>query len=117
VEIKLLKSLGRRSAGTVLLFSGLVGLGTKHIPDVNYNLVRVTAGDKAVVAASYQGPKLSDELATFNLRGATHSGIGGAGSSGQDAPHIDVERVAFRICSGHFERELVFDIGHPTYLP
>jgi hypothetical protein len=30
----------------------------------------------------------------LNLRGETHGGIGSVGSSGQDAPHIDMELIA-----------------------
>ena len=69
-------------------------LPTKPVPEISYNLVRVTAGERVVVAASHQGPGISNELAALNLRGETHGGIGGSVSSGQDVPHIDVELIA-----------------------
>ena len=69
-------------------------LPKKPIADIRYDLVRVTAGDKAVVPAAYQDKEISGELAALNLRGETHGGIGGLASSEPDAPHIDVELIA-----------------------
>ncbi len=64
-------------------------------PNINYDLVRVTPGDKAVVAAGYLGKDVSSGMAALNLRGQTHGGIGGAAaSSGENAPEIEVEMIA-----------------------
>jgi len=72
-------------------------LPKKPVPDLSYDLVRVTAGEKAVVAASYQGPDISNGVAALNMRGDTHGGIGGSGGSGgsgQGVHPIDVELIA-----------------------
>jgi hypothetical protein len=65
------------------------------IPNINYDLVRVTSGDKVVVATEYLGKDISNGMAALNLRGQTHGGIGGAAAnSGKDTPEIDVELIA-----------------------
>ncbi len=69
-------------------------LPRKPVPEVRFDLVRVTAGDKPVVAASYEGTGISSQLAALSLRGETHGGMGGLLSSGQNAPGIDVELIA-----------------------
>lgn len=69
-------------------------LPKKPIPDISFDLVRVTSGDKPIVIAAYQDKEISIELAALNLRGETHGGIGGGSSSGQNVPHIDVEMIA-----------------------
>ncbi len=64
-------------------------------PSINYDLVRITSGDKAVVANEFLGKDISIGMAALNLRGQTHGGIGGlAANSGKDAPTIDVELIA-----------------------
>jgi hypothetical protein len=70
-------------------------LPNRPVPNVDFDLIRVTAGDKTVVAASFQGKEISRELATLHLQGETHGGIGGARSnSGDGASIIDVELIA-----------------------
>jgi hypothetical protein len=69
-------------------------LPRKPVPSLNFDLVRVTAGDKPVAAASDQGEKISRELSALGLYGQTHSGVEGAMGTGQNIPPIDVELVA-----------------------
>jgi hypothetical protein len=90
-------------------------LPQKPIPDVNYDLVRVTAGEKLVVATSFLGSGISGELAALNLRGETHGGIGGAASSGQDAPHIDVELIALEPIAREAKLAIP-EAGHVLYV-
>ena len=62
---------------------------------INYDLVRVTPGDKAVTSTSFLGSEIATQLAVLNLRGNVHGGIGGGGGgSGQNAPPIDMELIA-----------------------
>lgn len=67
----------------------------KPVPDVSYDLMRVTAGEKPIVASADERRGISDEIATLKLRGDAHGGIGGSSGSGQGVPHIDVELIAF----------------------
>jgi hypothetical protein len=69
-------------------------LPKKPTPSVNFDLVRVTAGDKPVIAATFLGAGISNELASLNLRGETHGGIGGGGGTSQNTPDIEVELIA-----------------------
>jgi|GEM_PF-5879590 len=70
---------------TVLFLYWIVSplLPKKPLPSVNYDLVRVTAGDKPVAATSYLGSEISRELSALNLHGETHGGIGGGADTGQ----------------------------------
>ena len=69
-------------------------LPQKPVPEVRFDLVRVTAGDKAIVAWPFEGAGVSTELAALNIRGETHGGIEQAGGAGQNAPQIDLELIA-----------------------
>jgi hypothetical protein len=69
-------------------------LPKKPVPSVSYDLVRVTPGNKPITATSFLGKGISNELSSMSLRGETHGGIEGSGSSSQDAPEINVELVA-----------------------
>ncbi len=65
------------------------------LPPINYDLVRVTPGEKVVTSTSFLGSEIASELAVMNLRGNVHGGIGGGGGgSGQNAPPIDIELIA-----------------------
>lgn len=68
-------------------------LPRRPIPNVRYELMRVTAGDDAVVAASDEGMGISNELAALKLHGQTHGGIRGLGGSSEGSA-IDVELIA-----------------------
>lgn len=70
-------------------------LSKRPVPDVNYDLIRVTPGEKAVTATAFLGSEFAAGLAVLDLRGDTHGGIGGGGGgSGQNAPPIDIELIA-----------------------
>jgi hypothetical protein len=69
-------------------------LPKKPAPVVSYYLMRVTAGEKPIVASADARRGISDEIAALKLRGDTHGGIGSSSGYGQDAPHIDVELIA-----------------------
>jgi hypothetical protein len=70
-------------------------LPKRPIADIDYDLVRVTPGVKAVTSTSFLGSELAADLAVLDLRGDTHGGIGGGGGgSGQNAPPIDIELIA-----------------------
>ena len=53
-------------------------LPKKPVPDVSYHLMRVTAGEKPIVASADERRGISDEIATLKLRGDAHGGIGGS---------------------------------------
>jgi hypothetical protein len=71
-------------------------LPKQPVPGIDFDLVRITPGEKTVTATSFLGPELAKDLAGLNLRGDTHGGIGGSGSagSGQGATPIDIELIA-----------------------
>ena len=83
---------------TIALFSyWLISpfLPYKPLPPVNYDLVRVTPGEKAVTSTSSVGSDIATDLAVMNLHGNVHGGIGGeGGGSGQNTPPIEMELIA-----------------------
>jgi hypothetical protein len=86
------------------------------LPPINYDLVRVTPGEKAVTSTSFVGSEIATELAAMNLRGNVHGGIGGGGGgSGQNAPPIDMELIALEPITS--EAKLVIPkSGHVIYV-
>jgi hypothetical protein len=82
------------SAAILLYWVALPFLPKKPVPDVSYDLIRVTAGDTPVVASADKQRGISDEIAALRLRGISHGGISGLVSSGQNVPHIDIELIA-----------------------
>ena len=65
------------------------------LPDINYDIMRVTPGEKTVTPTSFLGSDMAADLLALSLRGDTHGGIGGAGGgSDQNAPAIRMELVA-----------------------
>ncbi|MGA7155201.1 MAG: hypothetical protein WBY53_00035 [Acidobacteriaceae bacterium] len=85
------------SCATVLFVYWIASPFLPHEPlaPINYDLVRVTPGEKAVTSTSLVGSQVAGDLAALNLRGDIHGGIGGAGGgSGQNAPAIDMELIA-----------------------
>lgn len=86
------------------------------LPPINYDLVRVTPGEKEVTSTSFVGSEIATELAVMNLRGNVHGGIGGGGGgSGQNAPPIDMELIALEPITS--EVKLVIPkSGHVIYV-
>ncbi len=86
------------------------------VAPVNYDLVRVTPGEKAVTSTSFVGSEVATELAAMNLQGTVHGGIGGGGGgSGQNAPPIEMELIALEPITK--EVKLVIPKrGHVIYL-
>jgi hypothetical protein len=106
--------IGSVSCASILFFYWIVSpfLPKKPIPNVNYDLIRVTSGDKPIVTAAYLGTDIASELGKLNLRGETHGGIGGSSSFGQNVPYIDVELIALEPIS----REAKLDIPEAGYV-
>jgi hypothetical protein len=69
-------------------------LPREAVPNVSFDWVRITAGDKTVVSPLLLGIGVSNELASLGLHGETHGGLGGFSGSGQGVPEIDVELVS-----------------------
>jgi hypothetical protein len=70
-------------------------LPREPLASINFDLVRVTPGEKAVTSTSFLGSEIATELAVLNLRGEVHGGIGGGGGgTGQNVPPIDIELIA-----------------------
>lgn len=88
--------VGAVSCTTVLFVFWIVSplLPRTPVPSVSYDLVRVTPGNKPIIATSFFGEGISNELSSMGIRGETHGGIGGGASSSQGVPEIDVELVA-----------------------
>jgi hypothetical protein len=86
------------------------------LPPVNYDLVRVTPGEKVVTSPSSVGLDIATDLAVMNLRGNVHGGIGGGGGgSSQNAPPIDMELIALEPITK--EAKLVIPkTGHVIYV-
>jgi hypothetical protein len=85
------------SCATALFVYWIIYPFLPHEPlaSINYDLVRVTPGEKAVTSTSFLGSEIATELAVLNLRGNVHGGIGGGGGgSGQNATPIDMELIA-----------------------
>jgi hypothetical protein len=69
-------------------------LPKKPVPDVSFDLMRVTSGEKAIVASADERGVISHEIVALKLRGDVHGGIRGFSGSGQSVPRIDVELIA-----------------------
>jgi hypothetical protein len=85
------------SCATALFLYWIASPFLPHEPlaPINYDLVRITPGEKAVTATSFLGSDIAAELAALHLQGNAHGGIGdGGGGSGQNAPPIDMELIA-----------------------
>lgn len=85
------------SCATALFIFWIISpfLPRQPLANINYDLVRVTQGEKAVTSTSFLGTEVQADLAAMNLHGDTHGGIGGGGGgSDQSAPSINVELVA-----------------------
>ena len=83
---------------------------------VNYDLVRVTPGEKAVTTTSFLGSQIAADVGVLNLRGDTHGGIGGGGGgSSQSVPPIEMELIALEPITK--EAKLAIPkTGHVTYI-
>jgi hypothetical protein len=84
------------ACATALLLGWMIFplLPRKPISEVRFDLVRVTTGEKSVVAPSLEGAGVSGELAALNIRGETHGGVEQTGGAPQNAPQIDVQLIA-----------------------
>jgi hypothetical protein len=70
-------------------------LPRQPIPGIDYEVMRVTPGDKTVTSTPFLGAQVQAALATLNLRGDSHGGVaGGISGSDQGAPSIDIELIA-----------------------
>lgn len=66
----------------------------EHPAAIDYDLVRVTPGQKAVTSTSLLGKDIAADLALLHLQGDIHGGIGGAAASDQNTPSIEMELIA-----------------------
>jgi len=69
-------------------------LPKKPVAEVSYDLRRITAGEKPIVASAGETSGISDEIAALKLHGNAHGGIGGSAGPGQGVPRVDVELIA-----------------------
>jgi len=105
------------TCSVALFLAWLIWPFLPHKPkaEISYDLVRVTPGDKQVVAASWLGQDLSSDLKTLNLRGETHGGIGSAAGSSPGAPQIYAELIAFQPITAEVKLALPTQ-GHVVYI-
>ncbi|MFY9748682.1 MAG: hypothetical protein WBD98_08435 [Acidobacteriaceae bacterium] len=88
--------IGTAACASVLflgwIFSPL--LPKKPVPEVRFNLIRVTPGESPVKEPWFESKDVAAEVSALHIAGKTHGGIGGGASSGQGGPEIDVDLIA-----------------------
>jgi hypothetical protein len=90
-------------------------LPKKPVPDVSYDLIRVTEGEKGVVVSADKRRGISDEIASLKLRGDVHGGVGGSSGSGQSVQPIDVELIALEPITKDTQLAIP-ETGHALYV-
>jgi hypothetical protein len=94
VHMALRIGLGTITAALFIFWIISPFIPSKPVPPVNFDWVRITSGDQTFKPVQWLGPGVSNQVASLNLRGEIHGGIGGGASSGTGGPEIDAQLIS-----------------------